>query len=749
MSTVAAPPRLEPGTPPAPPEPPAGGRRLGALLPLLAVFAAAVLVYGFQAWQHEVPWLFQDEIFYASQAREYAESGDITIRGQSDDADGLTARVTSIAWHFDDPEVDYLAAKLLNVLLMAAACFPAYGLARMVVSRAWALFAAAGTVSIPAFVYTSMILTEPFGYLVATTAFWMMARTLALDRLGPRALAWGIPTLALCWFAQDARQQLRILAPIFVFMIVVRLLLAERVRRRRVLAGIAWVAFAAIVAFSYHYYSHEDGYLFPTNGHWDVIGKQAAWGFGAFAIGLGVIPAVLGLAALWPDRERRHRPEHVAFSIVASVGIAAVIFYTALKGAYIWFTFAYRVVERNAIYATPLLFVAVAIFLQYRRRVNPLALAAALAAVAYSVYEVPYQLEFRIYSDAPGLAILSTANRHFAWTDGSVHKYLAVMLALSALVALAPYVVRSRRVWRVGAVLLAFSLVGLPLTAEIAADRSARGTSTMFAENLPKPYDWVYEATGGKRGVLIGTAIADPNGIWLTQFFNPNLYYLASLDGTAPAPGPNDSLDVVDDDGLVYQQYPDAEYALVDNKVTIEGTVVRRTTYQTLYRIATPLRLAQASYGVSGDGWMLGDAEKRATGRYYQFSSPESGPGVIRVVASRAAWGGEDVPGNVTIRVSPIRWEGPHDFSDGKMVEGTPFALERLTIHTRQIVEYLIPVPGPPFVVDVTVEPTFSPADFGLGDSRQLGIQPSFEYLPNFRLNRVLERELNPPAIPE
>ena len=122
---------------------------------------------------------------------------------------------------------------------------------------------------------------------------------------------------------------------------------------------------------------------------------------------------------------------------------------------------------------------------------------------------------------------------------------------------------------------------------------------------------------------------------------------------------------------------------------------------------------------------------------------------MIRVVASRAAWGGEDVPGNVTIRVSPIRWEGPHDFSDGKMVEGTPFALERLTIHTRQIVEYLIPVPGPPFVVDVTVEPTFSPADFGLGDSRQLGIQPSFEYLPNFRLNRVLERELNPPAIPE
>lgn len=749
MSAVAAPPRPEPGAAPATPDPPERRGGSAALLALLAIYAAAVLVYGFQATQHKVPWLFQDEIFYASQAREYAATGEITIRGQPSADDALTARVTSVAWNFDDPETDYLAAKLLNVLLMAAACFPAYGLARMVVSRGWALFAAAGTASIPAFVYTSMILTEPFGYLVATTAFWMMARTLALDRLGLRALAWGAPTLALSWFAQDARQQLRILAPIFVFMIVVRLLLSERVRRHRALAGIAWLAFAAIIAFSYDYYSHEDGYLFPTNGHWDIIGKQASWGFGAFSIGLGVIPVVLGLAALWPDRERRRRPEHVAFSIVASVGISAVVFYTALKGAYIWFTFAYRVIERNAIYASPLLFVAIAVFLQYRRRMNPLALAAALAAVAYSVYAVPYQLESRIYSDAPGLAILSTANRHLGWTDGSVRKYLAVMLALSAIVALAPYVVRSGRVRRAGAVLLAVPLVGLPLTAEIAADRSARGTSTLSAENLPKPYDWVYEGTGGRRGVLIGAAISNPNGIWLTQFFNPNLYYLTSLDGTAPGPGPNGSLDVVGDDGLVYQQYPGAEYAVVDNKVAIEGTVLRRTTYQTLYRIEPPLRLARASYGVSGDGWILGDAEKRAAAKYYQFSSPEPGPGVIRVVASRAAWGGGDVPGNVQISVSPIRWDGPHNFGEGRMVEGPPFAVERLEIHTRQIVEYLIPVPGPPFVVEVTVEPTFSPADFGLGDSRQLGIQPSFDYMPNFRLDRVLVRELNPPAIPE
>jgi len=320
---------------------------------------------------------------------------------------------------------------------------------------------------------------------------------------------------------------------------------------------------------------------------------------------------------------------------------------------------------------------------------------------------------------------------------------------VAAVVALVPYLIRRRAVLRAGAALVGVFLVAAALTAEVAADRSSRGTSTMFYENLPKPLDWVHDATGGERSVLIGTAIADPNGIWLTQFFNPNLWYLASLDATAPSPGPNDTLDVVDADGLLAQQYPDARFALVDRKVRIVGKVIRRTTYQTLYRIDRPLRLADASYGITGDGWTLGDAERKASGKFFQFTAPNPGPGAIRVVASRMAWGGEDVPGQVTISVSRLHWEGPHDAQQGRLVEEPPFAVERLTIHTRQVVEYVIPVPGPPFVVNVTVEPTFSPAEFGLGDTRQLGIQPAFEYLPDVNPGRVVKRELNPPAIPE
>ncbi len=745
MSVVEAPPAVEPEAPAAPPpaRPPRWrSPRLAASLGLLAVFVSACLVYGYQAWQHEVPWLFQDEIFYASQAREYADTGELTIRGEPHGEDRLTPIVTSIAWRFDDPEHDYLAAKLLNVLLMAAACFPAYLLARLVVGRAAAIFAAAGTVAIPAFVYASMILTEPLGYLLSTTSLYLIARTLAFDRLRLPVLLWGVGACAACYAAAQTRGQLQLLAVAFGLAAAFRLLLSAPARRRRLLAVAGWIALGVTAYVVYHRREYDDDYLYLVRHEWELVWRGATWGFGALAIGIFVVPAVLGLAALWPTGNRRRLPGHVAFSLVAVTTIALMVWYTGVKTAYLDLTFATRVIERNLIYIAPLLFVGTAIFLQYRR-LNPVALGASLAFVAYAVYSVPYQLEFRIYSDAPGLAILSTANRHLRWTDGSVEKYLAVMLGVALVVSLVFRFVSNRTAVRVGAVALGIAMVAGTLAGEIAGSRSSNGSSAMFAANLPKPFDWVWEATGGERTILIGTAIADPNGIWLTQFFNPNAYYFATLDSVAPPPGPNSTLDVVGDDGLVAQQFPDAPYAVVDNKARIVGDVIRKTEHQTLYRVDQPLRIASASYGVMSDGWMSSHA------RYFQFSSPQKGPGVIEVTISRAAWGGEDVPGFTLVSVSPLHWEGPHDYMKGRLVTDPPIAVEAELIHSRQIVRYWIPTDGPPFVVNVSVAPTFSPADFGGGDGRQLGVQPTFRYLPDFSLDRVVKRELNPPARPE
>jgi hypothetical protein len=39
-------------------------------------------------------------------------------------------------------------------------------------------------------------------------------------------------------------------------------------------------------------------------------------------------------------------------------------------------------------------------------------------------------------------------------------------------------------------------------------------------------------------------------------------------------------------------------------------------------------------------------------------------------------------------------------------------------------------VPPPPFQIAMTIQPTFSPAEFGATDSRQLGAQITFKYRP-------------------
>ena len=67
------------------------------------------------------------------------------------------------AWWLD-PTDAWEAAKLIGVLVMTAAIFPAYGLARFVVSRPWAVAAAIGAVAAPPLAYAPYLLEEPLAY---------------------------------------------------------------------------------------------------------------------------------------------------------------------------------------------------------------------------------------------------------------------------------------------------------------------------------------------------------------------------------------------------------------------------------------------------------------------------------------------------------------------------------------------------------------------------------------------------------
>ena len=57
---------------------------------------------------------------------------------------------------------------------MTATAFPAYRIARFIVGRRAALFAAAAAVMIPALAYSSMILEESLAYPYATLCFYLI-----------------------------------------------------------------------------------------------------------------------------------------------------------------------------------------------------------------------------------------------------------------------------------------------------------------------------------------------------------------------------------------------------------------------------------------------------------------------------------------------------------------------------------------------------------------------------------------------
>ena len=126
---------------------------------------------------HGTPWIFTDELEFTQLARSVAETGELARRGEPLTGQfSLYPYLTAPAWFFDDTESGYEAAKLIAVLAMTLALFPAYGLARLVVSRPAALLAALGATMIPALAYASMLVEEPFAYPWATLCLYLIAR---------------------------------------------------------------------------------------------------------------------------------------------------------------------------------------------------------------------------------------------------------------------------------------------------------------------------------------------------------------------------------------------------------------------------------------------------------------------------------------------------------------------------------------------------------------------------------------------
>ena len=168
------------------------------------------------------------------------------------------------------------------------------------------------------------------------------------------------------------RDQLIVVPATFAFAAVIVAAQSERVTAWRSRWSVyGWVAaFAAIglvlVLLHLAAASRSVEWDVATDRPWKMV-ELGLWAVGALATGLGVVPFVLGLALVFPTRGLERTRALVAFQAVLLAGLALLIVYAAAKATYIERVFEPRIVERNLIYASPLLWAATALFLDRRR----------------------------------------------------------------------------------------------------------------------------------------------------------------------------------------------------------------------------------------------------------------------------------------------------------------------------------------------------------------------------------------------
>lgn len=692
--------------------------RLATALVLAVAYLVFAALYAWQASRRLSPTIFVDEIELAQISRAIAETGSPARRGEPFQMQTLYSYLLAPAWWIDDVKTAWEVVKLIGVLVMTAAIFPAYGLARYVASRPWAVAAAVASVAAPPLAFAPYLMQEPLAYPVATAGLWSIAAFTATPTWRAFVVA-----LVVAVVARYARAELT------VILAVLATAAGYHLWRSRRFAGWRhgwtrsdWVGFfilaagAALAASAFAGHASERWYL-ATGTLKQKMLDHALWALGAVGIGTAILPLVAGVAVLVSPGIRT-TARGTAFAVTGAAAFAGFLAYSAIKGAVVSTVLGPLVVERNLIYVVPLLFAATAAGLGHAR-VHPAAAVATGVFVLWVLSEQRLELDKYPYFEAPGLAIAALANRNWAMDDAAVRRALVLVLALSVVVLVAQARVRRRR----GVLLVSAGVFAAAVTWSLTAEIYAARGLNIFAERLydatPKPVDWVDRATGGEDAIYLGQRERDPNAVWLLEFWNRSVERVWSVDGSAPPP--TLTPDLAEANGTLTPD-PGVDWVVVRDGVAIVGRPVEEPRAgMTLVRLDRPLRLRYSQTGVEPDGWMGESAT------FSLYGSEEGDRGFARIVLSRQGACGAAFPvSRVVVRTGRLVVGGNKQPAIGHV------ARERTTVLRPCAVETVLLPARVPFHVEVSVDPTFVPreVDASSGDTRSLGAQVAFGFVP-------------------
>jgi hypothetical protein len=690
-----------------------------AAYPLVVAYAILLVLYAWQTTRHSTPWLFTDELEWAGLSRGIAHHGVPELRLEHAHSASLYSYLIAPAWWLGATGPAYAAAKYVNAIVMTASLFPGYALARLVVPRPAAVLCGVATASIPAVAYSGFLIPEALAYFWSTLTLWLVLR--ATLRPTRRTVAAVAVALLVAVFV---RSQLAVLLPAAA--VAVGVMAATSQRGRALIGRWSWQerlgavvllvgAFVWLGALANHH-----SYTWQTGGHYhDRMLTYGLWAFGAFAIGVGIVPVFAALA--WLLSLRLRLPEDRALSGLLLGTAIGFGLYTAIKASYLSTNFAIRVEERNLVYLAPVVFAAAAVW-AVRGRLRLVAIALSAAGIGYLLDTTPYHNYEKFYSDAPGLSILQWLNQKWYFTTTDARRLVFGVLIGAVAAAVARELAARRGGYRslgiAGAALLGALAVAWNLAGEIQAANASNDIARSFRGNLPTPPDWIDDATGRDTAMFVGQSLAGSFFFWSTEFWNQSLGHIWSVDASAPGPGPVRTPNYLDLTGAVDPQLP-IHWIVAAPGVDPVGTLKETVGTLRLYRVARPIRFADAEGGISTDGanWMS------TSSWYYRFTSGGSRPGVATVSLSRAAACGSFAPSRITVKLARLRI----DPETGQPVAGRVLAVRRVTLHSTpcetKVVTFAV---QPPYRIDVTAHGTFQPPN----DVRRLSAQVVFAFKP-------------------
>jgi hypothetical protein len=712
--------------------PPGAGRwmrRRWAGLALAGLLVAAAVARVGLARGMEAPVVLCDEFIYSNLAKNLAQHGRYLFRGVPSHQSYLYPLLLAPAWLFHSMATTYALAKAISASSMTLVAIPVYVWARRLVGPWHALLAPVLTLLLPAFFYSGILMTESAflpSFVLAALAIALMLERPTLGRQ--------LAALAAVALAIGIRVQGVVLVPVIPTAVLLKVVLDWRagVTRDQVLAELRRLWPTAVLlgggVVLYVVYKQVRGEALATGlGSYQSLARMhysllpsARWAVKHLAelgLALGLVPVAALIVLLWLALfgAATSNAERCFLAVVP----AAMLWLLAEVGAFSA-TVTPFVFERYTFYLEPLLLMAFVVWLA-RGLPRPL-VGTAVAVVAPVLLILALNLDRVIVPDPVNGVTADSLFKFSQHLPGGIEELRWAILAGAALGAFL-FALCARPIARIALPVLLVAYLAAASKPTLDDVQSASHSTRSAAGSDPS---WVVRVAGrGSRALYVNTptrGVAPSNVLLQTEFWNPNVVgvYSVGAGEICPLPETPTTTDLVT--GRIQPAVPEhVEYAIADRSLPFAGRLVAvggpADQPLALYRVGRSLRVGEITAGIYGDGWMGGEAS------YTRYAASRDAPGRLTVTVGRRAWTGPDVPGRVVIRVGRPAVSGPG-------LERVT-AVQRWTVHRLQQRTFVFDTPPPPVRAVISVDPTFSPAQFpGSSDTRQLGAVVSFSFEP-------------------